>query len=77
MDIYEVVKRLTGRIDPIGETYEDNRRFANLKTLIELTDKLLTEIDEVATENKDRREYSMQRAGKFCDEFLDKIGITK
>ena len=31
MDYYEVVKKLIGEVDPVGETHIDNERFENLK----------------------------------------------
>ena len=76
MDIHEIVKKLVGRIDPVGETNEDDQRFVNLKVLTALVDKLLADIDNVAME-KDRHEYSRSRAGKFASEFFDHVGITE
>ena len=76
MDIHEVVKKLVGKIQPVGETNEDNQRFENLKVLTALVDKLLTDIDNVAME-KNRPEYSRNRAGKFASEFFDQMGLTE
>ena len=76
MDIYEVVVKLTGPIDPIGETQTDAKRYENLKTMCDLVDKLLTDIDAVIP-NKNRVEFSMKRAGEYADKFLDKIGIEE
>jgi len=75
MDVHEVVKKLIGKIEPIGETNEDDRRFDNLKIITALVDDLLTDIDAVAME-KDRQEYSINRAGKFAAEFFNRIGIA-
>ena len=71
----EIVKKLVGNIDPVGETNEDNRRFENLKTMTELVDLLLTDIDYVALENAHRDEFSRMRAGEFAKKFFDSIGI--
>ena len=57
MEIYDVVKKLVGKIDPIGETNTDNQRFENLKVMTELVDNLLTDIACVRME-KGRHEYS-------------------
>ena len=76
MEIYEVVAKLVGSIQPIGDTNVDNERFANLTVLCELVDKLLTDIDDVAM-NKDRAEYSMKRAGQAASKFFDRMGITE
>ena len=72
MEYYEIVKKLIGPIDPIGETNEDNDRYENLKEVTDLVDKLLFDIVQVALQ-KDRGEYSISRAGKFADEFLKEI----
>ncbi len=75
MELYDVVTKLIGPIKPIGETGEDNKRFENLKAMTELVDKLLTDIDDVAYDNKDRQEYSMKRAGEYASSFYKQIGI--
>ena len=67
--IYDVVKELVGKIDPVGETNEDNRRFENLKTMTALVEALLSDIDYVAITYSDRGEYSMSRAGKYAGKF--------
>ena len=33
IDVYKVVKKLIGEIDPIGETQTDDERFENLKAM--------------------------------------------
>ena len=68
----EVVQRLIGPTKPIGETYTDEKRYANLKDLAELVDHLVFELIEVA-KHKDRPEYSMQRAGKMADRYLNDL----
>jgi len=77
IDLYEVVRKLTGNIEPVGETYADNASFENLKALTELVDRLVTDIDSVA-ENEGRSEFSMQRAGKHASHFLtSNLGIVE
>jgi len=76
MTNYDVVKKLIGPINPVGETNTDNERFENLKAMCELVDQLLTDIDDVAYKNKDRHELSMKRAGEYASKFYDKIGIV-
>jgi hypothetical protein len=77
MTLYEVVTKLIGQVNPIGETSEDNRRFNNLKIMTELTTLLLKDIDEVATA-KNRYEYSMKRAGEFASKYLtNDLGIVE
>jgi len=77
MELYEVVKKLVGEIDPIGETNEDDRRFENLKEMTELVDKLLSDIDDVGMLNKDSHEHSVKRASNFAIKFFNKIGIEE
>jgi len=74
--IYEVVKKLIGKIKPIGETNIDNTRFNNLKILTELVDKLIYDIDSIIP-YKNKPEHSMKKAGNFADKFFDNLGITE
>ena len=73
--MFDIVMKLTGQIEPVGETHTDDKRFENLQILLKLMCKLHVEIDRIATENKDRQECSMARAGKLCNEYLDWLGI--
>ncbi len=76
MEIDDIVRKLVGNIMPIGETNVDDVRFEHLKVMCELVDRLLTDIDTVATDNKRRVEYSMKRAGKYANDFYTRIGIS-
>jgi len=75
MEIEDVVRKLVGPIEPIGETNTDNERFENLKVMTDVVDSLLSDIDRVAMNNKDRVEYSRKRAGQYASDFFDRIGI--
>lgn len=77
MELYDVVLKLVGPTQPIGETNEDNKRFENLLLLTNLIDRLLTDIDFIATNNAKRAEFSRKRAGEFCNKFMDQIGIKE
>jgi len=61
---YDVVKKLTGPIEPVGETHTDGHRYENLRGTIELIELLLVDITEVA--------HSMSRAGLRAARFLRK-----
>jgi len=67
---WELVKRVIGDITPVGVSELDAERFTNLEdakcVLLNLTEYIKT----VARDCKDRREYSIQRAGKFADSTL-------
>ncbi len=73
MDIYELIKKLIGPIDPIGETNEDNRRFKNLKEMAGLITELISDIEYVARTNITRQEFSMHRAGKYACKTLKNL----
>ena len=77
MELYDIVMKLTGPVDPIGDSRIDADRMENLKALLDLTDRLLTKIDKVATDNKDRVEWSMKQAGELCDKWQDNEGIRE
>lgn len=76
MEIYNVVKKLVGSIEPIGDTKIDNERFENLKTMCNLVDKLLTDIDTIAYNYKDSKQSSLKRASEYADSFQISIGIN-
>lgn len=71
----EIINKLIGPVNPIGETNADNVRFENLKAQCELVDKLLAQIQRVAN-CKDSNEHSVKRAATYADKFLTQtIGI--
>ena len=74
MDIYKVVKKLIGEIDPVGETNEDTKRLENLEETIELIKSLLSDIESVSI-NRNRQEYSMKEIGITAYNF--RISLTK
>ena len=71
-NIYEINKKLIGKIEPQGETNIDNERFDNLKEMIDLTFKLIDEIVLVAR-HSNRSEFSISRAGKEANEFINSL----
>jgi len=72
MTVYEIVKKLVGEIRPVGETNEDNRRYANLDEMITLVDKLLYDLGLVAV-HKDSHMFSVKDAGQRAAKFLKDI----
>lgn len=76
MNHLEIVKKLIGPIRPTGETNTDNERFENLKTLCQLVNELVTEIDAVGTDFMNSHEFSVKRASEYASKFLtETIGI--
>ncbi len=52
MDIYEVVMKLAGQVEPVGETHTDDKRYENLQQLTALTEQLLTDICSIESNYK-------------------------
>jgi len=77
IDVYKVVKKLTGPIDPIGEAHIDDKRLENLKVVIDLVDRLLVNIHRVSYKNRNRHEYSIKMAGELATNFLNELGIEE
>ena len=75
IDTYEVVKKLIGDIEPIGDSDYDRIAFENLKQITDLTESLLKDIGDVARDNKNRHESSMKSSGNFAHTFLLLNGI--
>lgn len=74
----EVVKKLIGDIQPYGATHIDDKRFENLKTMCEVVNNLVIEIDSVAYENKDRQEFSMKQMADYASNFMTKtLGVVE
>lgn len=62
-EVADIVFKIVGEIEPVGETNTDNVRFSNLQTLHNTLDILIDEVTFVLP-CEDRYEYSMRRAGK-------------
>ena len=67
--VIEVVRKLIGPIDSVGETHTDDKRFENLKIACALVDDLLAEIGSES--RLGNQEFSMKRSAKYCQ---DQIG---
>ena len=72
MEIQDVVRKILGPIEPIGETNADNERYENLKVTIDLINTLLFDISQVA-QYSTCPEFSRSRAGKRAKQFLIEI----
>ena len=72
MTNYDVIKKLLGSIKPAGETHIDDIRLFNLKETIEVVDKLLVDINDVA-KCIGRSEYSIKKAATIANDYLIKI----
>ena len=70
IDVYEIVIKLVGPIEPVGETRTDEKCFENLKTMTELVERLLHDIADVAVQ-KERPEFSIKKAGEYAAYMID------
>jgi len=70
IDVHEVVEKLVGEINPVGETNTDNKRFENLKVMTELANELLMDITDVGFRYRNNQQFSMKRASNFAKNFL-------
>ena len=74
----DVVKKLIGSINPVGESDTDDDRYESLKEMCVLVDNLITDIGDMAYSNKHSQEYSVKRAVKYASTFLTKtVGIAE
>ena len=71
-EVYDVVTKLIGDVEPIGDSSADEFRYRNLKAMTNLVDRLLTDIVRVALQ-AGRQEASIRRAGKFAEQFLAEV----
>lgn len=71
-ELERVVMGLTGPVEAVGETHEDERRFQNLRRLTETVDRLLYHIKDAARD-ADRTEASMRKVGVFAKHFLQSV----
>lgn len=75
MKLIDVVMKLVGPIDAVGETSADAERLANLKDLTELVDHLLGRIAN-ASVAAIRDEASMKAIGMHAMEFINEFRKT-
>lgn len=69
MTLHEIVMKLVGPVQPVGESYSDEQRLKNMQELTELVDALLDEIHH-ASKDADRVESSMKIIGQHARSFL-------
>lgn len=80
-EVVDIVFKIVGEIEPVGETYIDDARFDHLKTMLDVLDILIDEVTFLLP-CENRYEYSMQRAGQEvrhwlkdkCQQFGDNLG---
>lgn len=74
MELDEVVMKLIGPVEAVGEHHEDTKRLANMKALTLLADRLIWKISAAASD-ADREEDSMRAIGTHAKDFLRELRV--
>ncbi len=72
MSLANLVRRICGPIEPIGQHSADEIRFTNLKEYCLLAEEMVRNIRDVA-KNRHSYEGSVKRAGEFAARSLEEI----
>lgn len=72
--VIEVVRKLIGGVDAIGETNHDNRAYENLNVMIDVCNALLDDI-YIASKTKDCPQYSMKQIGCHAHGFIEDLKV--
>ena len=66
-----VVKKLIGKVDPVGETHTDNKRYNNLEIMGEVFYQLFEAITNIIYDNRNVVQWSRQNAVKKANKILE------
>ena len=69
MEIEEILERLLGKIQPTGESREDEIRYKNIENYKKALNFIMSSLEK-ASLYSDKPQYSMQKIGKKCEKFL-------
>lgn len=75
--LYQVIMRLIGPIEPIGDPSTDQCRYNSLNRLLLTMEQLIIDIDELATKHKGSQIDSIRTIGHRCDQFLTSLNIQE
>lgn len=77
MELKDIVKKLVGNIDFVGDVLRDLERLENLKVMCELVSEFIGEIDNVVYYNRDVYEVFVVKVRDFVfNFFLCDLGIV-
>lgn len=76
-EIFNVIMKLTGEVEPVGDTAKDNHRMDNMRVFIEVFDKMHFVIDNVAYRYKDSNFHSEKLIGQLAKKHIDSMGIIE
>lgn len=69
-EVADLVFKVIGEIEPVGETHTDDERFCHLQNLLNVLDILIDEVVFVLP-CEERYEYSMKRAGQEVRRWIE------
>lgn len=69
MSISQILERLFGKIYPVGETYEDTKRYDNIQNYYEALSFIISKLQD-ASEFKDDNRASCSDIGQECFDIL-------
>ena len=70
MELIDIINKLTGNIEPIGDTAIDEERFENLKAYCELINEMVKRVDDVVCNNWNSCLASVKRSNDYISDFL-------
>lgn len=70
MTTVDVVKKLVGPINPIGDSGEDARRYENIVHMSKVIEELVREMEYVVHSNRHAYEGSVRKSADFAEKFL-------
>ena len=73
MNNVDVIKKLIGAVQPVGETHMDTQRLENLKEMCDVTRELMSTIYHVYNSSRNDQRFSMKKASDYAKLFLIEI----
>lgn len=75
-EIFEVIKKLTGDIYPVGDTTIDNQRRENIRLYIDVFDKMHTLLAGIAIRFRNSDFHSEKEIGRIAQQYFDFLNPT-
>lgn len=66
----EIILKLIGPVEPLGDSSRDPERLENLKQLAEVANELTTIMENIVFENRHSHEASVIEIRDYADQFL-------
>lgn len=72
MEIIDIVRKLIGPVEAVGDSGLDEKRLKNLEATCDLVNRLLYDIHQ-ASHSSDNHQHSMKVIGQRAKEFLQEV----